>query len=133
MATDRSKISPVKLVDADGEDITTGGVATASSDDVHTPAINTAAIITYTAVAAAKHVIRGVAWSYDAAPTGGNLLIEDVSGTTVFSLDITAAGPGFIPLTKKGAAINTAMIITLSAGGGGVTGKVNVLEHWTEV
>lgn len=106
----------------------------ASSSDVHAPASNTAAVVTYAAAGSGvAHVIGGVAWSYNAVPTGGNLKIEDGSGTTVFTVDITAAGPGFFifPRPKKGAA-NTAMIITLASGGSGVTGKVSVSSHWTE-
>ena len=106
----------------------------ASTSDKHEPASNTAAIVTYSAGGGGvSHVITGVAWSYDGAPTGGSLKVEDGSGNTVFIVSVTAAGPGFIPfpVPKKGTA-NTAMIITLAAGGSGVTGKVQALNHWTE-
>jgi hypothetical protein len=101
--------------------------------DLHAPTSNTAAVVTYTATPSVKHVISGVYWSYNAAPTAGNLKIEDVSGTTIFSVDITAAGPGFMPFPTpfKSAVVNTAMIVTLAAGGSGVTGKVTA-RHWTE-
>jgi hypothetical protein len=111
------------------------GSCAASPGDVHAPASNTAAVVTYAAVPNERHCIGGVAWSYTGGtPTGGNLRIEDVSGTTVFSIDITAAGAGFFPFTPpmRSAAANTAMIITLAAGGSGVTGKVSVLGHWRE-
>lgn len=107
----------------------------AASGDVHAPAANTAAVVTYTADASNKHVVTGIAWSYAGGiPTGGNLKVEDVSGTTVCSLDITEEGPGIIvfPKPKKGAAVNTAMIVTLAAGGAGITGKVSVLNHYVE-
>lgn len=106
----------------------------AAAADVHAPAVNTAAVVTYAASAGQAHVIGGIAWSYNAAPTGGNLKVEDVSGTTVFSIDITSAGPGFIPFArpKRSAAQNTALIVTLAAAGAAVTGKVSVLSHWTE-
>lgn len=100
----------------------------ASSGNRHYPSSNTAAVVTKAAVPGYAHVVGSVAWSYDAAPTGGNLKIEDVSGTTVFSIDITAAGPGvfnFFPPLKMAAA-NTALIVTLAAGGSGVTGKLSV-------
>lgn len=106
----------------------------ASTADVHAPASATAAVVTYAAAGAGvSHVIGGVAWSYNATPTAGNLKVEDGSGTTVFTVDITAAGPGFFlfPRPKKGTA-NTAMIVTLAAGGSGVSGKVSVTSHWTE-
>lgn len=104
-----------------------------SSSDVNAPAANTAAVVTYSASASAKHVINGIAWSYSANPTGGNLKVEDVSGTTVFSMDITTGGAGVVYFDppKRGAAVNTAMIITLAAGGASVSGKVSVLAHWT--
>lgn len=106
----------------------------AASTNVHAPASNTAAIVTYTAAGSGvSNVIGGIAWSYNATPTSGNLKIEDGSGTTVFSIDITVSGPGFIPFARplKGTA-NTALIVTLAAGGSGVTGKVSVLSKWTE-
>lgn len=103
-----------------------------AAGDVNEPAANTAAVVTYTAVGSQKHVIGGVAWSYSAAPTGGGLIIEDGSGTTIYSISITAAGPGSMAFSpaKKGTA-GTAMIVTLAAPGGTVVGKVNVLSHWT--
>ena len=103
--------------------------------DVHAPAANTAAIVTYAADATKKHVITGVAWSYaGGTPVGGNLKIEDVVGTVIFTVDIDKSGPGGFefPRPKIGAAANTAMVVTLAAGGAGVTGKVSVENHWLE-
>jgi hypothetical protein len=106
----------------------TGTTADAAS------ATHAAVVITYAAGAAGVfNCIGGVAWSYSAAPTGGNLKIEDGSGNTIFSIDITAAGAGFIPFTppKKGSAA-TALIITLADGGAGIGGKLSILGAWTE-
>ena len=102
-----------------------------STGDVHEPAANTAAVVTYAADASRGHVITGIAWSYSAAPTGGSLKVENGAGSTVFSVSVTAAGPGeyIFPVPKLGS-VNTAMIITLAAGGASVTGKVSVLNHW---
>ena len=108
-----------------------GARARASTNDVNAPASNTAAVITYSANAISAHYIEGLYWSYSGAPAAGNLKIEDGSGTTVFSLDITAAGPGFLPLEKLGTP-NTAMIITLAAGGVGISGKVCIGQHWIQ-
>jgi hypothetical protein len=105
-----------------------------STNDAVSGAAGASAAITYAAGGAGvQHCIGGVAWSYSAAPTGGGLKIEDGSGNIVFQIDITAAGPGFIPFTppRKGAA-NTALIVTLFAPGGAVVGKLSVLGHWTE-
>ena len=107
----------------------------ASSANVHAPAVATAAVITKTAVAAVKHVIGRVVWSYTGGlPVGGNLKIEDVSGTTVFSIDICDEGPGEFDFGGgiKSAAVNTAMIVTLASGGAGITGKVNIPVYRTE-
>jgi len=105
-----------------------------STSDSVAGAAGAQAQISYAAGAAGvQHCLGGIAWSYSAAPTGGGLKIEDGSGNIVFQIDITAAGPGYIPFTppKKGTAA-TALIVTLFAPGGAVVGKLNVLNHWTE-
>lgn len=106
-----------------------------SAADVHAPAANTAAVVTYAAVPGLKHVISGIAWSYGVAdPVGGNLTVEDVAGNVVFTIDITTRGAGIIefPKPKRSAAVNTAMKVTLAAGGGTSVAKVSVLNHWLE-
>ncbi len=125
--------SPV-FADPNGNLLGVSPPVSCASADVHAPAAATAAVVTYTAVADKKHVITGVAWSYSATPTGGNLQIEDVAGTVVFSVDISAGGPGVIvfPHPKRSAAVNTAMIVTLASGAGTVVGKANVTNHWSE-
>jgi hypothetical protein len=115
-------------------DVDEAAVACAAAD-VHAPAANTAAVVTYAGVAALRHVITGLVWSYAGGiPVGGNLKVDDVAGTTVFTMDIDESGPGIIvfPKPKRSAAVNTAIIITLTAGGAGVTGKVSILNHWME-
>lgn len=105
----------------------------AGTGNIHAPASNTAAVITYAADASYKHTIGGVAWSYDAAPTGGSLTITS-NGSTIFKVNITAAGPGFIPFNPplQNAAVNQALVITLAAGGSGITGIVNALGYHLE-
>ncbi len=95
--------------------------------DVHAPAAATAAVVTYAATVGKKHYIHSITWSYSAAPTGGNLKIEDVSGTTVFTTDITASGPGQLTFHRPivSSAANTAMIVTLASGAGAVVGKLS--------
>lgn len=104
----------------------------ASTTDVHAPNSATDAVVTYAASSTGfAHIIAGVAYSYNATPTGGNLKIEDGSGNTIFSIDIPAAGAGQFYFTPaKQGTINRAMIITLASGGNGVTGKVSILGHW---
>jgi hypothetical protein len=107
-----------------------------ASTNVHAPASNTAAVVTYAAVAGKKHVISGLIVSYSNSGTlaGGNIKIEDVSGTTVFSADIFAKGTYFFPFPTpmRGNAANTALIVTLAAGGATVDGKLTVLGYHTE-
>lgn len=93
------------------------------------PASNTAAVVTLTAQAERRHVIQGVAWSYSAIPTGGRLSFSD-GGTTDWDVDITAAGPGGFSLPFIGG-VNAEVVVTLAAGGGSVTGKLN-LNYTTE-
>lgn len=115
--------------DVDVKRLPTGAAAAAN---VNLPAAATAAVITYgVGGAGVMHVFDYVAWSYSGNPTGGNLKIEDGAGITVFSVDITTAGPGFIPAFFRGTA-NTACIITLASGGGSIVGKVNAIGKRTE-
>jgi hypothetical protein len=104
-----------------------GSVANAGFD--YATANSNDAIISYTALADMSHVIGGVAWSYAADPTNGDLTITDGNSNILFSIDITKGGPGFIPFEPGLAAnISTDLIITLADGG--VVGKVNALGHW---
>lgn len=101
-----------------------------TSADRHYPSSNTAAVVTYTAVIGRAHMIDGlIHWSYDNLPTGGRLTIQDGSGNTILDLSITSQGPGFTPVDGLTGSDNTAMIITLAAGGSGVTGKLTVGGH----
>ena len=90
--------------------------------DRHYPASNTAATKTIAAVATARHVLTKLVWSYSGAPTGGRLTVVD-GATTVFDIDISAAGPGSIGLMAP-MSLNSAMAVTLAAGGVGITGKL---------
>ncbi len=99
-----------------------------ATDSAH-PTSNTPAVVTYAATAGEFHVLHQIIASLDIAPAAAvNLKVEDVSGTTIFSVDLPAAA-GIYAVTfapaKQSAAQNTAMIITLAAGGSGVTGKLN--------
>ena len=46
-------------------------------------------------------------------------------GTLLKSLDITAAGPGFLPLSERYAS-GVNLVVNLTAGGAGLVGKINV-------
>jgi hypothetical protein len=105
------------------------GPADASPFDTVAPAANAAATTGYGGIGGYSHAIGGVAWSYNGTPTGGNLIIQDGS-TTIFQIDVTAAGPGFIPFDPPLAiTAGNALTATLAAGGSGVSGKVNFASH----
>ena len=119
-------------IEVEGDITVTERYSDASSTNHHSPAANTAAVITKVAVAGQRHFLTGVGWSYDDDPTGGNLIITD-GGATVFEIDITKGGPGFIPFDAPiRAAVNSQVVVTLAAGGAGVSGIVNLLGFWTE-
>jgi hypothetical protein len=103
---------------------------TLSTANTHSPAANTDAVLTYTGVAGTTHVfLNGVSWSYDNDPTGGRIWIT-VDGSTVFDMDITGGGAGFIPFHEPlYATPGKTVIFRLEAGGSGVTGKLSVLGH----
>lgn len=98
------------------------------------PAANTAAVLTLAAPTdtARRRVFSSVHWSYSGAPTGGRLTIAS-SGQSTYDVDITAGGPGYLtfPDNFRGAAGQT-VVLTLAAGGAGVSGKINVPADWVE-
>lgn len=96
----------------------------------HSPASNTAAIVTIPASTDIAHEIEMIAWSYDGDPTAGNLKVESNS-VTLFEIDITNKGPGFIMFSGsclKGTP-GYSVVVTLAAGGSGVSGIVNAIKR----
>jgi hypothetical protein len=96
------------------------------------PAANTAAVCTCAADADRVNVLTSVQWSYSAAPTGGSLQVESVSGTIVWGPHaITAAGLGSLrfdpPIMNTNK--NEALIVTLAAPGGTVVGALSIQAH----
>ena len=117
-----------------GSDITTVAPVAVSAANLHRPAANTAAIVTYAGAAGLKHALTGIAWSYSGTPVSGSVTIEDGAGTPILQLDILHSGYGDIQFVRpiKSSAAHLAMVITLTPGGAGVIGKMNVINHWTE-
>ncbi len=87
-------------------------------------AVNGLATVTLPADTAGRRWhIDLVTVSYSAAPTGGLLTV--ISGATpIFQVDITAAGPTTIAVFRDGNG-GAALSIVLSAGGSGITGRIN--------
>lgn len=98
--------------------------------DVSNPAANVAAIVTYAAMVGRTHCIQGIYFAYDDTPAA-SLLQVVAGGRVLFSCYITWHGMGFLPLTKKGLP-GEAMVITLPAGGVGISGSLSIGNHWTE-
>lgn len=120
-------VKVVNTIDSSG----TFSYAGVEVDTAHvaTPAANAAAEVTFAAVAGSRNQFEFIAWSYDDDPTGGNLTVHNGAGATYFDIDITSGGPGFIPFTPEMSPIGAALYITLTAGGAGISGKVNVMGH----
>ncbi len=92
---------------------------------VHAPSADTAAVVALAAAEDIRHVVTCILWSYNATPTGGSLTITD--GTTTIVVAVVDQGPGKIDLPRAFCGIQgDAVTVTLAAGGGGVTGRVNV-------
>jgi hypothetical protein len=107
--------------------------APTSANDTAAPASNVAAVCGYGPAPGWSHVVTGICWSYSGGTlSGGNLIVQDGT-TTIFQIDVTTEGPGFIPFNPP--KINTpgnSLTATLAAGGSSVAGKVSFLGHWMQ-
>jgi len=74
--------------------------------------------------AGSRHYLWAVTASYSAAPTGGGIATTGLVGDEI-ALDM-GVGPEHVPLNGVPCDLNTALVVTLSAPGGAVVGKVNV-------
>lgn len=130
------RVQPVYILDPDtGKPASGSGSASSEVDAAarHNPAAaNTVAPVNLPAPGAGLHwVIGSVEWGYSGAPTGGQLTITD-GGAEVFRVYITAGGPGTLQWSPaKRFTDNAAVVVSLSAGGAGVSGVVNV-HAWVE-
>ena len=120
----------VVLTDGEGSFLTDGASLSATppgcTGAAATAAVNTAVVQTIGAVAAKSHRLTSLILSYDAGPTGGNVIVQD-GATTILDVSIVAAGPTVLRLPVGGlkGTINTAMTITLAAAGAAVIGKIS--------
>lgn len=103
-----------------------------STNYVHEPAVNTVAQIVLAAPGSGvSHVLGMVAWSYDGIPVAGSLTVEDDTGD-LFKIDVDESGPGYFAwIPGVMAAANDAVTVTLTAGGAGISGVVNI-HTWTQ-
>ena len=84
-----------------------------------------AAVRTLAAEAGKKAYVGDVVFAYDATPPAGATLTVTDDGAVVWQVAVTSAGPGPLAVNIEGADANTAMVITLSAGGGSVLAYLN--------
>jgi len=91
---------------------------------IHAPAANTAAAITITGVAGKTLILTRVICSYDGDPTGGNLTVKNKTAV-VFNADIVASGVYEFSIVRKCTQAEN-LVVTLAAGGTGVSGKLNI-------
>lgn len=91
----------------------------------HVPASNTAASVTLAArPTGERYLIRTIECGYTADPTGGQVTIYDV-GTPIFSVPITKGGTLQL-MPDRIMSPASAVTVTLTAGGSGITGHLNV-------
>jgi hypothetical protein len=109
------------IIDTDQE---VGVAATAAANTVS--ATNAAATLTFAATAAKRWRLAAVEWSFSANPAAAAALTVKDGVDTVWSVDITTGGPGFLPIDPDViGTVNTALEVSLAAGGAAVVGKVN--------
>lgn len=88
---------------------------------------NAAAAITVNADPDHCWGVVSIEWSYSADPTGGGLKIE-AGGVKIFEIAITKGGPGQLEFRRPkhhNGIKNEQLVITLAAGGAGVTSDLN--------
>jgi len=97
--------------------------------NVDEPGAAAAAVVTRAAGGAGViNKLASIHWSLSDDPAAHvNLMVEDGVGNTIFSTDITNAGPGFEPFDPPmEGSDNTAMIVTVANPGGAVLAKLSV-------
>ena len=95
-----------------------------SASNAKTAAANTAVVVTFTGISNYRHLLSWLCWSYDADPTGTITIALD--GVTVMKFSITKGGPGALPLPDLPGTLGGTFVVTLSAGGVGIVGFLNV-------
>jgi hypothetical protein len=121
-------VPPGVAVDQSGNPVGTAQVAELAATPVSaTAAANTAVSITVTGVAGQSIRLQHLSASYSAAPTGGTLTVV-VNAVTIWQADIIAGGPMLASLPPGGLLCQAGQnaVITLTAAGAAVVGKLNV-------
>lgn len=114
-----------------------GGTMGTPVAKTHRPAANTLATVTFNnpggtqPFAVPVQYIQHVSWSYNAAPTGGNIVIESPAGQVIWQLHVTAAGPDGHDFEGDGlpGAPGEDVVVALAAAGAAVVGTVNAIRR----
>lgn len=106
-----------------------GNPTIATTGDISAPAADTSAVVTYAATPERLHRIGGIVTSFSAQPTGAQLTIQS-NATVIARHFVTTSNPTEI-LFNEGMAntIGESMTITLTTGGVGITGRLQVINH----
>lgn len=103
----------------------TPDLAAKITTETSTSSANAATSITKAADANEVHALHSIACSFSASPTGATVSVS-VGGSTVFSMYVVGTEL-LVDLDKPiYGSKNEALVVTLSAGGSGITGKLNV-------
>jgi hypothetical protein len=94
---------------------------------------NAAVTGTIAAPGAGKAIfLKNLTFSYSAAPPAARLLTVSEGASDIVSIDITAGGAGFVPISE--AAANTAVTFSLPASGtAGVFGRLRIYYSIVDV
>ncbi len=96
----------------------------------HAFGVNTDAVVTLQNNIRSVWVLIGLGFSYDAVPTNGVLTVT--GGGFNYRWNVTNSGVGFLPIPPGGGGdgeksdMSSPIIVTLSAGGAGVRGDLDV-------
>ena len=91
---------------------------------IHGSAVNAPVTVTIPGENRRRRSLSKILFSYSATPTGGRVTVT-IEGEIPLSHAITAAGPGPLNVNIAGV-VNRPMVVTLDAGGAGVTGDLSV-------
>lgn len=86
-------------------------------------ASNAVASVALAAKPGVRWHVANVTVGYSGTPTGGVLTVTDTS-SVIFQVAIPTSGPVTVQVYRR-AGVGSAMTISLSAGGSGITGYVN--------
>lgn len=87
---------------------------------------NTALTITLAAVPGGRHVLHFLAFGYNGAASNGLIIVEDgAAGPILYQNSIVSVNDSGVPCFIIGSE-NTAMVVTLGAGGASIVGRISL-------